>query len=63
MKPEHKIIKINMDGSVLGNDHGCGGTFRDYKGNVVLDFTSPLIRCSNFIVKLKSMNIMLSTCT
>ncbi|KAH0764805.1 hypothetical protein KY285_000676 [Solanum tuberosum] len=43
-KPPNNILKLNTDGSAIGNPGriGGGGILRDHQGNMVYDFTIPL---------------------
>ncbi|XP_055803454.1 uncharacterized protein LOC129872506 [Solanum dulcamara] len=44
LKPASNIVKLNTDGSAIGNPEkiGAGGIVRDHKGNLIYAFASPL---------------------
>jgi len=43
-RPPPELVKLNTDGSALGNPRriGVGGILRDCNGNLIHDFASPL---------------------
>ncbi|PKU64272.1 Putative ribonuclease H protein [Dendrobium catenatum] len=62
-KPNIGFIKVNTDGSVSDNKYGCGGILRNYKGNMIMAFSSPIENCSVLVAELlailKALNICL----
>ncbi|PKU77129.1 Putative ribonuclease H protein [Dendrobium catenatum] len=61
-KPNIDYIKVNTDGSVFDNNYGCGGIIRNYKGNLIVAFSSPINKCSVLYAELMAIYKALQLC-
>ncbi|PKU83496.1 Putative ribonuclease H protein [Dendrobium catenatum] len=62
VKPVYPFVKLNSDGSVGSNTAGMGGIIRNFKGDVIIAYASPLNHCKVIYAEMKGLAYWLEVC-
>ncbi|KAI0529110.1 hypothetical protein KFK09_001657 [Dendrobium nobile] len=62
VKPVYPFVKLNSDGSVSSNTAGMGGIIRNFNGDVIIAYASPLNHCKVIYDEMRGISYGLELC-